>query len=328
VGFWKALLGFSWTARICFGLSLLLGLILLGLGFWGELSQPNPPSWWPQGQWKKLGYGLNILASLTGFLIGLPIALVFLETIKSNALEKKEIESVTRISKAAWTDFSVAINDLCTDKRIDAVKSTDDDSSPAAQVNTEHDVIMEKLEACRAEICRDRSKASAQIASLKTFLAAHATTFEEKRKVVDSEFGNDFTLRRKWNYILSLWQVLDTHVRLRRIELELEPMEKDTYTRLLDDLTSDENPVFVFLNLHDGVSSKEDGLTSMLSLQSLMDTLISLPDSQLEIILIQHYAEYIGIGVKSYDIKAWSASMFLSMLKLTVNHVTKSGWPG
>lgn len=301
----------------------MLGVCLLGFGLWVELS---PPPLWPSW-WHKLGYGLNIFATFTTFLIGVPIALVVLETIKSNAAQNQQIESVNRISKVAWSDFSKAVHDLCTDQRMNAVKNTEDDSSAADQVQAEHDLIIEKMEACRDAIRKDQTSALAQIADLKSLFATHATTLEQKRKAVDQQFGTEYSLRPKWNYIVSLWQVLDTHVRLRRMEFELEPMNRESCKRILDNLSSSENDMFDFLQVHGGTGSRKEPIATMLNLQSIMDTYLDVADQQLAVIFDNHYYEYIGSGVPSYSMKASEAWMLLVTLKMSVDQVTKSGWP-
>lgn len=328
MGFWKTYWGFTPFVRVCLAVSLVLGVSLLVLCLWGDST--HPPWFWPSW-WHRLGYGLNIFASFTAFLIGVPIALVVLDTIKSDAAQKQQIESVNRISKVAWSDFSKAVHDLCTDERINATKMADDKSSATDQVQAEHDLILEKIEACRNAIRavpKQNPSRIAHAADLKSFLAIHATTFEQRRKAVDEQCGSEYTLRPKWNYTLSLWQVLDTHVRLRRMEFELEPMAQDSYRNILDKMTSTRNDMFGFLEAHNGKSSHEEGFTSMLSLQSIMESFLSLSEQQIIVILDEHYSEHIGIGLDTYWMRAWQASTFLSLLRISVNAVTKSGWPG
>src|SRR5262249_46831046 len=164
---------------VCIAMSFLFGIALLIVGLWGEL---YPPPWWPLW-WKNLGYGLGMLASFTSFLIGVPVVLIVLESFKSNLAQDLQIESVNRISKAAWNDFAKAVADLCTAERINAVMHTEDDSSAVAQLQAEHDLIMETLHKFHDEIQRDSSSASKKAANLKAFLAAHAGILEEKHKV-------------------------------------------------------------------------------------------------------------------------------------------------
>jgi hypothetical protein len=331
VGFWKTYRGFSPFVQVCLALSLVLGVCLLVLCLWGDST--HPPWFWPRW-WHKLGYGLNIFASFTAFLIGVPIALVVLETIKSNAAQKQQIESVNRISKVAWSDFSKEVLDLCTDERINAVESTQNDSSPTDQVQAEHNIIMEEMEACRNAVREHRQRegansasALAQIAALKRFLATHATTLSQRRRAVDEQFGTKSNLRPKWNYIVSLWQVLDTPVRLRRMEFGLEPIPKEWYKGILDNMSSSENVIFDFLQIHSGTRSRRRGIASISDLEALMDAILNLPPRLLLFVLENNYDEYIGSGVTTYWLKASLARTFLKVLKFEVDQVTRSGWP-
>jgi hypothetical protein len=323
VGFWEAFRGFSCRAQVGFVVSFVAGLILLGLGFWGELC---PPPYWP-GWWHKLGYGLNIFAAFTSFLIGLPFAAVILETIKSNAAQNAQIDAVNRISAAAWSDFSDAVNHLCAESRIKALESTDDGLSPIQRVQQEHDSILETIDKCRRQIRARRFTSQAEVTELKEFLGVHVTELQNRRKAVDEHFGTEYKLGREWNYVLSLWQVLDTHVRLRRMEYQLDPMERDSYTRILNDLMQDENPIFQFCKAQHDISTSEKPIAGILGLEARIDGLLSLTDQMIAHTLDQRYAEWFGVGVNDYWSRAFQASMFLTMLKGNVLIVTKSGWP-
>lgn len=319
--------GFEPPTRRWLRVSFFSGIALLILGVW--IDAFSPCALWAWWHGLGLGYSLNILAAFTGFLIGVPVTVVLLDRFKSDLAEKAQIESVNRISKAAWEDFSKAIDELCSDERVEAVHRTDEGSSATDQVQAEHDLIIERLEACRAAIRSDPNSAMDEIADLKRFLATHSTTFEEKRKAVDGQFGTRYTLRRKWNYIISLWRVLDEHVRVRRIEFELAPMSQESYTSILDKLTSnDDNDLFGFIDVHSGAKSfRRSGITAMADLQSIMDVSLGLSDEELANIVAHRYDEWIGSSLKYYWTKATAAYIFLTSLKMTVESVTRSGWP-
>jgi hypothetical protein len=323
--------GFEPPTRRWLKVSFFLGIGLLIIFVWLDAFSPCALRAWWHGL--RLGYSLNILATFTGFLIGVPVTVVVIDRFKSNLAEKLQIESeiasVNRISKAAWEDFSKAIDELCSDERVQAVTHAQNDSSATDQVQAEHDLIIERLEASRTAIRGDPNSAMDEIAELKGFLATHSTAFEEKRKAVDEQFGTRYTLRRRWTYIISLWRVLDEHVRVRRIEFKLAPMSRDSYESILDKLTSnDDNDLFGFLDVHSGAKSfRGGGITAMADLQSIMDVSLGVEDEQLANLLAHHYDEWIGSGLKYYWTKAFAAHMFLTSLKMTVQSVTKSGWP-
>ncbi|WP_204807744.1 hypothetical protein [Mycobacterium riyadhense] len=331
VGFWRAFRGFSGSAQAWLVTLFTVGVLLLSAGLWGEL---YPPSWWPHW-WKNLGYGLNILASFTSFLIGLPVALVVLETIKSNAVQKQQIESVKRISNVAWSDFHEAVNDLCSEQRINAIKSTKENSSPAELLWAEHNVIVERIRLSHDTVKQaknDGLKITDEITALKSFLQDHLPIFRAKIKLVDVEFGSEYIVRRKWRYMLALWDVLDTHVRLRRIEFQLEPMYRDFYVRVLDDVNSTNNPIFEFLDAHKGASrTTGNAIESMRDLNIVVGVLLSLHTNQLAKILgdDDSFKEIVGPsrGVADYDRKCFNASTFLSFFKQNVDCIGMSGFP-
>ncbi|SER81928.1 hypothetical protein SAMN04488583_6383 [Mycobacterium sp. 88mf] len=304
------------------GISMCVSLWLtdLGIGF-------THPEWLFRfnAEWLKAhAYIPNILAGITGFLIGVPVALVVLETIRSDYTQNVQIEAVRRISLAAWSDFSEAVADLCTDDRIKAIGNTEDDSSPTDLLKVEHDVLIEALESCRDEIRKDPSLASVRFTELKSFLQLHLPIFRERYKAVNKAFGVDYKLRRQWSYTLALWELIDTHIRLRRLEFGLEKIDTDSYMRLREQMTSPENPIFEFLGVH-SKQSDEKGVRSMADLLSILDLIPTLSDSQLAYILDEAYSEYIGTGVANYWSEAYSANSFLFMLKASALSVSLSG---
>src|SRR4051812_36351925 len=86
--------GFSLTTRIAFGMMLAGGLIMgaslwltdIGIGF----TQPQLLTHF-DGEWlRRHAYIPNILAGFTGFLIGVPIAAVVLDTVKSDYAREQQ----------------------------------------------------------------------------------------------------------------------------------------------------------------------------------------------------------------------------------------------
>ena len=213
MGFWKTYRGFSCTAQSLMAASFAIGWCLLGLGFWGEL---HPPWFWPQW-WHKLSYGMNIFASATGFLIGVPIALVIVDTIKSSAAQKAQIDSVNRISKAAWRDFSSAVEDLCNDTRLktlydyesyedeDGVKK-ERDISPVAAIIEEHMAITSQIIACRNAIKFSPGDVANEIQKVKESVGPHVDNLKKNSKLVQKEFGYGLSsnIKESWTRMISL----------------------------------------------------------------------------------------------------------------------------
>jgi hypothetical protein len=322
VGLWKTYRGFSGFWQWCLALSFVMGLGAASVGLWGEFTQASfMPSWW-----SRMPYGVNLASSLTAFMVGVPVASVVLETMTSNRVEKAQKESVNRISVVAWSNFTKAIHDLCSDERIGALMSTDEIPNLVKPVQEEHDLIMETLQQCRNTVGRNPNSAPTEIANLRTFLAQHVSILESRWEAVNNKFGREYQIRPKWNYILSMWQVLDTHVRLRRMEFQLDPMNDDSYTHILDSLMADKNPIFEFLSLHSGFGSQDGAVSSMMGLRSLMDAVLSFSDERL-LWFVNNYSSRVGTSLKTYDTDAFSAGVFLWGLKIRVDWVTTSGWP-
>ena len=322
MGFWKTYRGFSGRAQIWLAASFALGLCLLGLGFWGELS---PPSWWPCW-WHKLGYGLNIFASATGFLIGVPVALVVLETITSNRVQNVQIESVNRISKAAWSDFAKAVLELCSDERRNALLNNKNDTSATDQVRVEHDLIIERIKRSRDRIKENRNLMSTEVRELQEFIKTHRPILSDKLEAVKQQVGTRSTLEQQWAMILALWEVLDAHVRLRRLEYQLEPMRETYYIQLRNSMTRPDNPIFEFTKVND------EGGTGILpeSISMLLGTLeqLELYTEDNVVRVLDNFNEFFGLnGISNYFSRSFGALSFLDFLRLSVVGVTGSGWP-
>ncbi|MEM6109823.1 hypothetical protein AAHS21_26870 [Mycobacterium sp. 050272] len=323
--------GFEPTARRWLKASFVSGIAFSVFLIWLDAFSPRALRTWWHGL--SLGYTNNILAAATGFLIGVPVTVVVIDRFKSNLAEKiqteAQIASVNRVSKAAWRDFAEAVDEFCNDERVEAVNHRQDRPTATDQLQAEHDLIIERLQACRAAIASNPNSALAEIANLKPFLASHSTTLEARRRAVDQQFGTKYYVRRNWNYIVSRWRVLDEYVRVRRIEFELEPIPRNYYETILDALSSgDDNDLYGFLDAHSGAkSSRWRGIAAILDLQHIVDIAIGMPDAQLANMLANHYDDWIGPGLKQYWTKALGAHIFLTSLEMRVQTVTLSGWP-
>ncbi|NTY58734.1 hypothetical protein [Mycolicibacterium sphagni] len=314
MGLWNTYRGFGGFWQFCLALSFVAGLGAAGLGIWGEYTEASfMPSWW-----NRMPYGVNIASSLTAFMVGVPVASVVLETMTSNRIEKAQKESVNRVSKEAWSNFTKAIHELCSEERKDAISST------AKMVEGEHDLIVNEFRRCRLEISNKPVPQSilGEIEKLRIFLLHHVPILAQRCEAVNEQFGREHQIRPKWNYILSLWQVLDTHVRLRRMEFQLDPMDEDTYSRILNDLMSDENPLFEFLTLHSGYGVQDGAVTSMMGLHALLNAAMMMPDDEL-FRFIKHWDD----RLMGYYPAALHTSVFLMGLRMNVDSVTRDGWP-
>lgn len=74
----------------------------------------------------------------------------------------------------------------------------------------------------------------------------------------------------------SLWDVLNTHVRLRRMEYGLDPMPKNLYSDIVDALTAPENPLFDFFDVHGSSSTGDNRIGGILDLETMIDICLTM----------------------------------------------------
>ncbi len=329
LSFVRSFRGFGTATQAVFVLMFVGGVILcvslwltdLGIGF-------TEPHWLTRfnAEWlRSHSYIPNILAGLTGFLIGVPVALIVLETIRSDYAQKQQIDAVNRITSVAWRDFSDAIKVLCSNQRIKAAENTKDHSSPTDQVQAECKLIFETLEATRDLIREDRTSADIEIPKLRTFLVEHNEKLKIKYDAVTKQFGSEDEFRREWSYAVALWEVIDTHVRLRRIEFDLPKMNTKTYVRIRDYMTSPDNAVNDFFNVHSR-TTQGSKIKSVRDLQITINVLLELSDSQIGSLLDGAWSEYFGTGILDYWSEAHSAGVFLQILDANILAVSLSEW--
>ena len=114
MGFWETFSDFKLSTRISLILSLVLGLVLLvAFSLTDAGVNVTLGSWDPKPDWLKRynadwfhshAYIPNILAGLTGFLIGVPVGAVVLATFTTEREEKAARDRVNRIDVRAGKD--------------------------------------------------------------------------------------------------------------------------------------------------------------------------------------------------------------------------------
>lgn len=316
LGVVKTYLGFGKPTRVVFALMFGVGVVMcvslwltdVGIGF----TEPRVLTRFNAAWLHSHAYIPNILAGLTGFLIGVPVALIVLETIKSDYARNEQINAVNRITRVAWRDFSAAVAVVCSDARIKTVEQTDDDFSLTGQVQAECTLIIESLEACRDAIRKDRTTTITEVTKVKKFIAIHTQALQKMYDAVTKGFGTDYEFERQWSHAVALWEVIDTHIRLRRMEFDLEKMDTNTYIRLRRDMTSPKNGVSEFLDVHSRLSEGGNRVKSVRDLLIMLDVLLKLPDEQLAKILDKAWSEYFGSGLQNYRSEAHAAATLCS----------------
>lgn len=195
------------------------------------------------GMWPHWTFLPNLVNSLAGFFIGVPVALVLLETL-TNERENNKIE---RLSCAAWTDFADRVRAFCSDARIRAL----DDAEQK---------LAELWRAIRDELLTympEHSKAIVHLPKDETY-----TAFQERMKrwcqqmtnqctSIDKAVGNAASLEPEWLAIRRSWTLLDVMVKVQRIGADLEWLPDDIDTGLQIKMERGGNPIAAFSDAHD-----------------------------------------------------------------------------
>jgi hypothetical protein len=204
---WASFRAFGAVAQWVLGTSLVLGFGLLVGGLWIDLA---PPSWWP-AWWHNLAYGQNILASLTSFMIGVPVALVGLDVVVAVREKRLELANAAKVSETVWRDFSAELEAFCADFRVEALES----ASYLVRLHIDIENLIEFYNDPEGEGYGGIPPEPAM-----KFIAAD---IEEKqgeyealsRYIMDS-IGTPTELNAAWVTIISKWKTLDTYVRTIR----------------------------------------------------------------------------------------------------------------
>jgi hypothetical protein len=100
---------FRRSTKILIWVTLALGVALFAVCLTADLSGA--------GWLKSYAYIPNVLAGLTGFLIGVPFAAVILATFTTQREDQAALEKVNRLSDIAWQQFRDAVYEYCGESR-------------------------------------------------------------------------------------------------------------------------------------------------------------------------------------------------------------------
>src|SRR5689334_8245658 len=112
--FGETLSNYSMSVRRFFGAMIVIGTISLAAGMIVDFFESD---------WlKDLAYLPNVWACFTGSFIGVPLALVILDTFTGQREEAEALKRVNTLSQQAWKRFRDSMLDLCSDERINGLK--------------------------------------------------------------------------------------------------------------------------------------------------------------------------------------------------------------
>jgi hypothetical protein len=220
----------------------LFAMLLLGVGVFafGVTADLYEASWL-----KSYAYIPNILAGFTGFLIGVPFALVVLSALAGQRADKLASDRVQELSRIAWNQFREALLDLCDEQRIVAMESC------AARIQGIHDQTWHSL---NHEGDQPDETFQKEIAALKV----QASLWSDALADMLTSVGNFTDLRLRWLAILRDWNTLDQYVRLQRLERGLRWFDRPVDSVLHQYLAVDQHPMRSFFEMHEEESWPPD----------------------------------------------------------------------
>jgi len=253
-------LGFSVATRTIFALMFVVGVILcislwltdLGIGF-------TRPSWVTRygADWlHSHAYIPNILAGLTGFLVGVPVAAVFLATFTSEREEKVAVDRVNRLSKSAWYTFRDAVYQFCSEERITALRH--DIPLISDRHNHAFKALQDYLE-------RLREANPDELLAEKADVIRHCV-FETSQGLANRMRVDPESVSMAWAGVVGAWNILDQYVRLQRLEVNLDWFDNRLDTRIRKWMSLPKNPFLEFVAIHGFYPRRPDPLLRPLAM--------------------------------------------------------------
>jgi hypothetical protein len=267
---------------------------------------------------KTYAYIPNILAGLTGFLIGVPFALVVLATLASQRDEKSAADRVNAISQIAWNQYREAITTLCSPQRIDAMRVC------AHRIQDIHD---ETWHVFNTDIA---SQSPEEFQLMVASAEQQSRLWSQAIQNLMQQVGQFSDLRLQWFAAVRDWNTLDQYVRLQRLERGLHWFHRELDSLLQERMVSDRHPMRAFFEMHDGDYGHEPGQPDdMVSASRVVDDLARLGYSQATFIRVleRRPGHFPTTRVEGYLHDVGVVTHQMGMLYAFVQQIDRSGWP-
>lgn len=289
---------------------LALGVVLFAVCLVADLTR---------AQWlTSYSYIPNVLAGLTGFLIGVPFALVVLATLASQRDQKAAVDRVEAISQLAWNQYRDAILTLCSPDRVEALRDC------AQRVQDIHDETWQGINKYGSELTPE------EFQQLITFVQSQTRTWGEAFQNLMQRIGETSDLRLQWFAAVRDWNTLDQYVRLQRLERGLPWFHREHDSLLQERMVADRHPMRTFFEMHDGDYGHEPGQPDdMASALQRLSHLGQLGYSQntFNQLRDQSRAHYPTTRVEGYLMITGQVAHQTGMLYSFVQQIDRSGWP-
>jgi hypothetical protein len=324
-GFLKTYFGFGVTSRVTLLLMFLLGLVVLAF-LWttdqgidvkiGSFDLKRPKWLQPfNEQWLHThAYIPNILAGFTGFLIGAPVAVVFLASFTVEREERVALERVNTLSLLAWYSFRNAVFAFCNRERIEALRK---DVPRVQQMHGEVTQIFRDIMETYWSPAQATVVASGQ---LEAQFDTAKLKLDPMRALVNGlipTLGDSGTVELEWSAVVSAWNTLEQYVRLQRLERDLRWFDLGIDVRIRRWSSRPVNPLQEFTDVHGSV------VTSEFSQATMVDSVATLTRWAHS----DRTYRYTISGIGPYKARHRAAQDFLNRLLNDVDLVELSGWP-
>ena len=211
-----------------------LGVASLAVGLKTDVSSSD----WSQ----SLGFLTNVWAGFTGFLIGVPVALVVLSTVTRQSEDKAASDRVENLTRIAWNQFRDAVYDLCSEQRCNEI------GEKAQHLRALHNQTFTGFKNYRTDPDRSEESYTHMLDFIEWQINLWNTAFED----ITIHMGHSISLQMKWFAILRDWNTLDQYVRLQRLERGMGWFDRDHDSVLQQAMHPDKHPLREFLLIHEG----------------------------------------------------------------------------
>ncbi len=310
---WKAYRAFDTGIQWTLAMSFFIGIALLIGGIWIDLA---PPGWWPKW-WSKLSFGTNILASATGFFIGVPVALIALDVIVAGRDQKIKLLDAANVSERAWNDFSRELRKFCDNNRVSALV----DSVP--------EVDRWGREILSYEGVFGDSDPQFTPANLRTISEISNSMQEHYREMLGyiSEWvGQPADISRHWAMIEARWITLDSFVRPLRTSLDLPWLDVVADAQFRRHFVAKKNPLTEFAYCHEKLSASLPPRIDDLY-EKVFSERIPLESEPGEFIRNQFHALLTSKRANQHAQKGAEAADFLLGLVSALDLIDATKWP-
>lgn len=345
MGFLRTFSDFKGSTQILLIASFLLGLLSLAgfsltdagfdLTLWGWDPKPDWLKRYNADWFHSHAYIPNIMAGLTGFLVGAPVATVILATFTIEREDKVAKRATEQRAKAAWHSFSDAVAELCNDQRIWALTDGMEELEfiEKRAFKTANNYVVYHLHGGQRHHTLVNGDSDFDVIpdtaeELRRAMRRIEPHFEYAYRVVLDRVGTDEQLQLLWARAKSAWNVLDRYVRIQFVERTIDWFDGDIDNALLTDMSREGNPISgISTVLGEGAPLWVPPINVSGALETLQNHNMVDPDILDDMLTAGVGVEFFGYNSVAFSPYREDAAQFIIRLQQRVAAVNATGWP-